>query len=319
MVRSSAEDDYLSNSFALFHEIARFYFPGIRYYLKESVSRIGGMIHIKRYAACICKVSSKNDPTGECMNALKPLFRRTFSVALLSILCFPAISTAEDGSADQLNLIVASVVEVYGGKDAVAKVKSVVAKGTITDFMKEKQGAYARYYARPQKLRIEIMPDQGGEARVLDGAKGWQGGPEALKEARPITLQSMVYQYSYLDLPMGLADKSYSVSYGGKKEYRGKQVDLLLIEVKGAPKLRVYIDPEKRLIVRVASDFDMGMGSSELSTEYEDFRLVGKVLFPFRLINYAGEMKLSVIALSEIQVNADIPKEKFSPDQFKTK
>jgi outer membrane lipoprotein-sorting protein len=232
---------------------------------------------------------------------------------IFTLLCLPSASQADEVSSDQLKQVITSVLKVYGGKDMVSKVKSVVAKGTIADFMKDKQGAYARYYERPQKLRIEIMPDQSGEARILDGAKGWQGSPEALKEARPVTLQSMIYQYSYLDLPMGLADKSYAVSYAGKKEYKGKQYDMLVIDLKGAPKLRVFVDPEKHLIVRVASDFDMGMGSSELSTDYEDFRRVGAVLFPFRLVNYAGDMKLSVITLSDIQVNSDIPKEKFSP------
>ncbi|GAM10409.1 hypothetical protein OR1_02698 [Geobacter sp. OR-1] len=232
---------------------------------------------------------------------------------ILALICSPAVSFADEVPSEQLKKVITSVLDAYGGKDAVGKVKSVTAKGTISDFMKDKQGDYARYYARPQKLRIEIMPDQGGEARILDGAKGWQGSPESLKEARPVTLQSMIYQYSYLDLPMGLADMSYSMSYAGKNEYKGKLYDLLLIDLKGAPKLRVFIDPEKHLIVRVASDFDMGMGSSELSTDYEDFRRVGTVMFPYRLVNYAGEMKLSVITLSDIQINSDIPKEKFSP------
>jgi hypothetical protein len=124
----------------------------------------------------------------------------------------------------------------------------------------------------------------------------------------------MVYQYSYLDLPMAFTDDSYKVSYGGRQVLHDRQLDLLVIEAEGAPRLRVYVDPEKRHIVRVAADFNMGMGSSELATEYEDYRPVGKVLFPFRLINYAGELKLSVISLSEIRVNEAIPPEMFSPE-----
>lgn len=226
----------------------------------------------------------------------------------------PALGHTAEKEADPLKALVASVLESYGGIDVVSRVKSVVAKGTIADFMKNREGEYARYYARPQKLRIEIMADQGGEARVLDGMRGLQGTPNALREARPVALQAMIYQFTYLNLPMGLADNSSVVTYGGKDNMKGRQVDLILVEVIGAPKLRVYVDSESRLIVRVASDFDMGMGSSELSTEYEDFRRVGKMLFPFRLVNFAGDMKLSVISLSDIQINTDIPKEIFSPN-----
>ncbi|GAM11108.1 hypothetical protein OR1_03417 [Geobacter sp. OR-1] len=246
------------------------------------------------------------------MRHLKTIVRTALAAGLLTAM-LSSVCQAEEAASGQLNRIVAAVFAAYGGEQEVAKVRSVVAKGSIVDFMKDKQGAYARYYARPQKLRIEIMPDQGGEVRVLDGMRGWQGSTEALREARPVTIQSMHYQYGYLDLPMGLADRSYGVSYQGRKEYQGKPYDLLHVEVKGAPQLRVFIDPETHLIARVAADFNMGMGSSELSTVYEDFRRVGKVLFPHRLVNYAGNMKLSVISLSELQVNSDIPKEMFAP------
>lgn len=242
---------------------------------------------------------------------IKPL-RRYVPVLLLPFVLLSQLSYAAEKTPDELPSIFAAILNAYGGKEAVSDVKSVVAKGTISDFMKNREGGYARYFAQSQKLRIEIMADQGGEVRVLNGMKGWQGSPNALKEARPISVQSMIYQYSYLNLPMGLAENIYSVTYGGKQEFKGRQVELMIVNINGAPKLRVYVDAETGLIIRVAADFDMGMGASELSTEYEDFRAVGKTRFPFRLVNYAGNMMLSVISLADIQINPDITQELFS-------
>lgn len=247
-------------------------------------------------------------------SALKTWWRSCFVSAVVSLLLLPAPGHAAEKRADPVKTLVSSILVSYGGKDAVTKVRSVVAKGTIADFMKNKEGEYARYFARPQKLRIDISL-QGGESRVLDGMRGWLGNRSAFREVRPILLESMIYQYSYLDLPMGLADNSSLVTYGGKQTLKGRPVELMNIEVKGAPKLKVYVDSVTRLIIRVASDFNMGMGPSELATEYEDFRTIGNVRFPFRLVNYSGDMKLSVISLSDIQVNSDIPPEIFTPVQ----
>lgn len=251
------------------------------------------------------------------MRALKRLALSFVTAGTLACLAYPAIAHAENDSESRLKQIIAAMIESYGGKAAIDTVKTVVARGAIMDFMKDKSGNYVRHYSRPGKLRIDIMPEQGGETRILNAGRGWRGSPDDLKEVQNVPLQAMMYQYSYLDLPMGLSDNSCTVTFGGRQVMRGRQLDLLIIDVKGAPRLRVYVDPVKKLIVRVASDFDMGMGTSELSTEYEDFRLVGKVLFPFRLTNFAGEMKLSVISISNITVNREIPKAVFSPDQPK--
>ena len=55
------------------------------------------------------------------------------------------------------------------------------------------------------------------------------------------------------------------------------------------------------------------MGANELATEYGDFHPVEGVLFPFKLTNYAGDMKLSEIILSEIMINREIPHKLFFP------
>ncbi len=64
----------------------------------------------------------------------------------------------------------------------------------------------------------------------------------------------------------------------------------------------------------LAASFSMGMmGANELATEYHDFGPVSGVLFPRRLTNYAGTMKLSEIVLSDIQVDRKIPGSFFIP------
>ncbi|MBI5657161.1 MAG: hypothetical protein HZC44_10280 [Geobacter sp.] len=195
-----------------------------------------------------------------------------------------------------------------------AKIRSVKATGHIVEFMTGNGGAYARYLERPGKLRIEIMPGQEGEVRILDGGHGWQLGRSGFEASNPVMVQSMVYQYCYLDLPMGFADRSYPVSFGGLHKLGNRETYQLNLRLKNAPELHVFVDTKSRLIVRVSSSFAMGgMGVGELSTEYGDFRAVDGVLFPHRLTNYAGDVKLSEIDLSEISVNGKIPASLFAP------
>lgn len=232
--------------------------------------------------------------------------RNHIVITFLAMFCLllPADCQAKERQAESIAGIVASMLKAYGGTAAVRKVVSVTARGLINEFINGKTGNYARFLERPGMLRIEVMPEQGGEIRILKGDHGWQSGiPVSALE-----LQSMIYQYSYLDLPMGLVDKELPVTSIRKELYKGQEAYLLLIEPVGAPSLRVLVDASSRLIVRVAASFSMGMmGASELSTEYGDYRAVEGVLFPFRLINFAGDMKISEISLHEIMTNQKIP------------
>ena len=215
---------------------------------------------------------------------------------------------------DQVAEIVASVLKAYGGAEAVGKVISVTAKGRIAEYLNGNAGNYARYLERPRKLRIEVMPEQGGEVRILDGDRGWQVGNEGFVKVSPLELQAMIYQYSYLDLPMAFVGGSLTARYGGREQYREREAYLLLIELKNAPVLHILIDAKTHLIVKVSANFAMGMmGASELSTEYHDFRPIDGVLFPHRLVNFAGGTKLSEITIDEIAINRKLPGELFAP------
>ncbi|MCM0083032.1 hypothetical protein L4X63_15675 [Geomonas sp. Red32] len=210
--------------------------------------------------------------------------------------------------------IVASMIKAYGGTDAIRKVVSVTAKGRITDFVTGKSGEYARYFEHPGKLRIEVMPEQKGEVRILNKGRGWQATGKGFVPVTDLELQSMLYQYSYLNLPMALINGSYHARYGGKQLYQGKETQLLLVEPKDAPTMGVLVDAKTSLIVRIDAIFGVGMGGTgKLSTEYGDYRPVAGVQFPFRLTTSAGGLRLAGIVLDDIAINRKIPPELFMP------
>ena len=126
----------------------------------------------------------------------------------------------------------------------------------------------------------------------------------------------MLYQYSYLNLPMALASGNYRVKYGGKQRTDDQNTYLLLVEPKNSPRLGIIIDAQTRLIKRVDASFPVGvMGTGELSTEYGDYQPVDGVQFPHKLTSLAGGIELSEIVLEQIVVNQKIPPELFSPEE----
>ena len=237
--------------------------------------------------------------------------RRALTVFILgaTLLLCPGGPAAMASAADPpLQETVNAILVAYGGKEQLARVKTIVAQGRIDDFLRRVSGGYARAMRRPGGLRIDILPERGGEVRILDRGQGWQGSGNDLRPANPLSLSSMRYQYGYLDLPMSLADGSATVRHGGKRDLYGQAMELLLVDLAEAPQLRVYIDPTTHLIRRVEADFAMGgMGTSQLGTEYEDFRPAAGVLFPCRLHNYAGEQRISTLTIERLSVNQPLP------------
>ena len=242
------------------------------------------------------------------------------SIRFLEVLCLTLLSVlpllvsvhahAYEG---QIQRTVNNVLEAYGGKKNVLKIKTISAHGRIDDFLRKTSGGYARTMRRPGELRIDIMPERGGEVRILSHGKGLQGSGHQLSAARPVSLSSMRYQYGYLDLPMSLADGSAKAVHRGVEELHGRPMEILFVELTSAPNLKVYIDFETHLIRRVEAKFDMGgMGSSILGTEYDNFKIIDGAVFPFTLNNFAGGENISVLTITRLTVNQALPEGIFS-------
>jgi hypothetical protein len=248
--------------------------------------------------------------------------KNCFIAAGIAIILSLVLAAGPTGAAETKTAhsaeVVSSMLKAYGGADALKKVVSVTAQGRITEFVSGKAGSYLRYFERPGKLRVEVMPEQGGETRILNRNRGWRLSNGAVADVSPLELQSLLYQYSYLNLPFALASGSYHPEYlhldGAPKE----KEFLLLVGPKDSPRLAILVDAKSGLITRVDASFGLGaVGTAELSTEFADYRPVAGVQFPHKLTSYAGGIVLSEIVLDSILVNQKIPPELFTPQEGK--
>ena len=239
---------------------------------------------------------------------------RILSFLALPLLCFlPWLCLASSAGAGEIQTTIDNILAAYGGKQNILQVQTIAAQGRIDDFLRKVSGGYARTMRRPGDLRIDIMPERGGEFRILSNNKGFQGSGQTFGAASPLSTTSMRYQYAYLDLPMSLADGTAKVSDYGVEALRGQKMEILWIDLDDAPRLKVYIDFETHLIRRVEAKFLMGgMGSSILGTEYDNFKTVDGVVFPLKLLNFASDNNISLISISRLTINNPIPDKTFS-------
>jgi hypothetical protein len=239
-------------------------------------------------------------------------FLEVLCLILFSVL-FQLVSVHAHAYEGQMQRTVNNVLEAYGGKNNVLKIKTISAHGRIDGFLRKTSGGYARTMRRPGELRIDIMPERGGEVRILSNGKGLQGSGPRLSAAKPTSLSSMRYQYGYLDLPMSLADGSAKAIHRGVEELHGRPMEILFVELTSAPNLKVYIDFETHLVRRVEAKFDMGgMGSSVLGTEYDNSKIVDGAVFPLTLNNFAGGKNISVLTITRLTINQALPDGVFS-------
>ncbi len=232
---------------------------------------------------------------------------------LCSILMYDAHG-AETRTPEKVKSLVDKVVHAYGGKEAIERVKSIYIRGKIRAFMPVDEGNYIIYLRIPRKLRLQITYRNYSEERILNGHRGYEGTDGyPLPEVTGIRCLSIVYQYKAQDIPYGLLHNAYRLSDEGKESVNGIPVEVLRLEDKEGPPMKIYIDLKNFGIVKISGFFSMGGNETSLSSEFADFRRVRGMMFPFRFANYAGGQKVAEIVIEEYKINRDIEDSVFEP------
>jgi photosynthetic reaction center cytochrome c subunit len=197
-----------------------------------------------------------------------------------------------------------------GGADALKKVTSRVAKGTVTALGDQKMAV--DIYAKAPDKRVSVMHVKDGESvTAYNGKVGWLSVP-----GRVHMMNAQESFGAKID-----ADVLFAANVGGlytKWETKpGEKIDgqetwLVAGEKDGEPPLRLYLDQKTRLLVRLVRYVDSPLGYNPTQIDYADYRSVDGVKVPFRW-TVARPGNHFTIQLEQLQQNVPVDDAKFAP------
>jgi outer membrane lipoprotein-sorting protein len=197
-----------------------------------------------------------------------------------------------------------------GGADALKKVTSRVAKGTVTALGDQKMAV--DIYAKAPDKRVSVMHVKDGESvTAYNGKVGWLSVP-----GRVHMMNAQESFGAKMD-----ADVLFAANVGGlytKWETKpGEKIDgqetwLVAGEKDGEPPLRLYLDQKTRLLVRLMRYVDSPLGYNPTQIDYADYRSVDGVKVPFRW-TVARPGNHFTIQLEQLQQNVPVDDAKFAP------
>jgi Acyl-coenzyme A:6-aminopenicillanic acid acyl-transferase/Domain of unknown function (DUF4292) len=203
-----------------------------------------------------------------------------------------------------LEQILDKYVQAIGGKAALQAPTSRVMKGTIEAPAIGAKGTIEIYAKAPNKLLTEVALAMAGNPRTgFNGDTAWEEEYGAAKELD-------VYPKRDADfyLPLKLRELFPRIELKGKEKLGAREVYRLEAPRGGNPR-RWYFDTESGLLLRVETRNQEGNLISR--EDYEDYRAVDGIQFPFTTRRLDQDQTEIVIKYSEIKHNVPLDDAKF--------
>jgi len=196
-----------------------------------------------------------------------------------------------------------------GGADALQKITSRVQKGTITAF--GGQHFPVDVYSKAPNKRLSVMHLQGGDSFTgFDGKQGWLSVP-----GRVHTMSAMENDAARIDadlyLPAHLKTLYQKFSVDAGEKIDGHDTYMVVGRTEGQPPLRLYLDKESGLLLRLVRYAETPLGRNPTQIDYADYRDANGVKAPFRWI-LARSGNRFTIQVEQLQQNVPVDDSKFA-------
>lgn len=197
-----------------------------------------------------------------------------------------------------------------GGADALGKVTSRVAKGTVTAF--GDQHMPVELFAKAPDKRVSVMRMKEGESvTAYNGKVGWLSVP-----GRVHMMNSQESFGARMDADLAFAANVKSL-YSKWETLPGEKIDghdtwLVIGHREGSPPLELYFDQNSNLLLRLTRYIDSPLGYNPTQIDYADYRPVDGVKTPYRW-TVARPGNRFTIQLEQLQQNVPVDDAKFVP------
>ena len=194
---------------------------------------------------------------------------------------FQGLATAQN--ATDPAQIVEKIVQAYGGRGALDRVKVVKHIGTIQSYRLGESGSLERLFVLPGRLRVDLnYPDGPREQRITTPEGAWRDG----KPATAPMHMAMELQAARFRLPLLLTESTVKVL--------GEEESVLRI-------------------VRSVGHMAFGGMNMNFTADYSDFHPVDGVLFAHREELTAMGRPTGIAVLERIELNSKITSADFNP------
>ncbi|HWN74765.1 MAG TPA: c-type cytochrome [Candidatus Udaeobacter sp.] len=207
-----------------------------------------------------------------------------------------------------------SLLEQYlaavGGADALKKIKSRVAKGTVTAF--GDQHMPIDIYSKAPDMRVSVMHMKEGESvTAYNGKAGWLSVP-----GRVHMMNAQESVGARMDSDFAFAANVKSL-YTKWETLPGVKVDghdtwLLIGRNEGQPPLKLYLDQKSNLLVRLIRYTDSPLGYNPTQIDYDDYRPADGVKTPYRW-TIARPGNRFTVQVDDLKQNVPIDEATFVP------
>jgi len=197
-----------------------------------------------------------------------------------------------------------------GGADALKKIKSRVAKGTVTAF--GDQHMPIDIYSKAPDMRVSVMHMREGESvTAYNGKVGWLSVPGRV--------HMMNVQESFdarMDSDFAFAAKVKSL-YSKWETLPGEKIDghdtwQLIGRNESQPPLKLYLDQKSSLLVRLIRYTDSPLGYNPTQIDYGDYRAADGMKTPYRW-TIARPGNRFTVQLADLKQNVPVDDAKFVP------
>ena len=237
-----------------------------------------------------------------------------FSLILASSFLVPAIaSSGAQATADE---VIEKHLAAIGGRDALAKLTSQKATGTMTIATPngDLSGPVEMLSKAPNKGRVHItldltpvgMSDKMVIEQKFNGTSAWMlNSMQGDQEITGNQLDNMKNNAFPTPL-LSYKTSGAKVELQPKEDINGKSALVVLYTPKAGSAMRMYFDPESYLLLRTKSTINSPeTGDIEQIRDMSDYRTVAGIKSPFVMVNTNAQQVLT-IKLEKVEYNVAI-------------
>jgi hypothetical protein len=201
-------------------------------------------------------------------------------------------------------------LKAVGGADALGKITSRVAKGSVTAF--GDQHLAVDIYAKAPDKRVSVMHMKDGESvTAYNGTVGWLAVPGRvhMMNAQESFGAKMDADFAFPANVKAMYTK-WETEPGEKID--GKETWLVIGHKENEPPLRLFLDQKSGLLLRLIRYVDSPLGYNPTQIDFADYRAADGVKVPYRW-TVARPGNRFTIQVEQLQQNVAVDDAKFVP------